>query len=101
MFSFNGHEAEQLARLEEEADRVCVSCGCTAAHACPAGCSWVSPDFNLCTACVGPFPCAGYRTCTNTVPHRDEPCPDCCARNERENAGGCPGCGGYCQTACR
>jgi hypothetical protein len=29
--------------------RMCKICGCTNAHACPAGCSWVEPD--LCSRC--------------------------------------------------
>lgn len=30
--------------------RRCRSCGCTDAHACPGGCSWVEAD--LCSACT-------------------------------------------------
>jgi hypothetical protein len=29
----------------------CRGCGCTDAHACPGGCSWVGPD--LCSTCDG------------------------------------------------
>ena len=47
------------------------------------------------------FPCTGYAGCKNMMPDDDLVCRECEARNERENAGGCPGCGGNCQTACR
>lgn len=47
------------------------------------------------------FPCRGYRGCANLVDSDDGVCGECHDRNERENAGGCPGCGGFCRTACR
>lgn len=34
--------------------RKCRVCGCTDDHACEGGCAWVSPDEDLCTACVRP-----------------------------------------------
>lgn len=30
----------------------CVSCGCTNDNACPGGCSWVSMNPPVCSACV-------------------------------------------------
>lgn len=47
------------------------------------------------------FPCSGYQDCRNQMESEDDVCADCIERNQRENAGGCPGCGGACQTACR
>lgn len=47
------------------------------------------------------YPCSGYSDCTNSVAEEDDVCGECVKRDERENAGGCPGCGGYCQVACR
>lgn len=31
---------------------ICTGCGCTDAQACPGGCSWVSYDPPVCSACV-------------------------------------------------
>lgn len=45
------------------------------------------------------FPCTGFKGCPNMMPDDDMVCRDC-ERRERDN-GGCPGCGGNCQTACR
>lgn len=32
----------------------CISCGCTEDNACPGGCTWVSLDPPLCSACAEP-----------------------------------------------
>ena len=50
---------------------------------------------------AGYFPCAGYPDCKVMVDDEEGICDACYDRNEQENAGGCPGCGGNCQTACR
>lgn len=60
----------------------------------------------LCSECIAEltretFHCAGYKDCTNLVDTDDAVCGECHDRNERDNAGGCPGCGGFCRTACR
>lgn len=39
---------------EEVAEVRCVRCGCSQMDACPGGCSWVSSDPALCSACVRP-----------------------------------------------
>ncbi|HEY3898948.1 MAG TPA: hypothetical protein VGM54_10065 [Chthoniobacter sp.] len=30
----------------------CMVCGCTQEEACPGGCSWVNPNFTLCSVCL-------------------------------------------------
>jgi len=42
MFSFNAANAVA----------VCIGCGCTDLEACEGGCSWVSLDPPVCSACV-------------------------------------------------
>lgn len=39
-----------IAGLEEPLFRQCMGCGCTDEHACPGGCSWVTP--RLCSRCA-------------------------------------------------
>lgn len=61
-----------------------------------------SVSFDPCECvCHDTFPCAGYSDCLNVVNHEDGVCLGCQQRDESANAGGCPGCGGHCVTACR
>ena len=46
-------------------------------------------------------PCAGFKGCPNMVNDEDDVCRECERREANRQAGGCPGCGGTCQTACR
>lgn len=46
----------------------------------------------------GDFPCQGFKGCERRVGHEDGVCGPC---QDREPTGGCPGCGGNCQVACR
>jgi hypothetical protein len=60
----------------------------------------------LCAECLDgmsreTFPCTGYSNCRNLVDSDDGVCGECHDRNDRENNGGCPGCGGSCPVACR
>lgn len=80
----------------------CVhACGSRAETECSHGrtCGDCFKDACADNARPDDFPCAGYAGCTNTVDDEDGVCGDCEARGE--NTGGCPGCGGNCQTACR
>lgn len=41
-------------RCEVIETRACQICGCTDDRACPGGCSWVSVDPPICSACIEP-----------------------------------------------
>lgn len=73
----------------------CDPCGllraCSGATAAEAVARW--------NALPADFACAGFKGCGNRVDDEDGVCGECEARSYPE--GGCPGCGGACQTACR
>lgn len=57
-FSFNFHAQAAVAAAEEQEDVIfgivdpaCIGCGCTEDAACRGGCSWVSLDPPVCSAC--------------------------------------------------
>jgi hypothetical protein len=43
---------EQRLRDVQEGLPECIECGCTENACCPGGCSWVSMNPPLCSACV-------------------------------------------------
>lgn len=48
------HRAKRSKALKPSDDpvRSCKFCGCTDERACPTGCTWVSPNVDLCDACI-------------------------------------------------
>lgn len=45
-------EAVEVGARPRTAGLACTVCGCTDGNACPGGCSWVSIDPPVCSACV-------------------------------------------------
>lgn len=52
----NAHDVTEQWRnpvaIEFDDEVACVACGCTEDNACTGGCSWVSEDPPVCSACV-------------------------------------------------
>lgn len=50
------HIQKQYVERKKPRRGVCYVCGCTEAHACDGGCSWVDEKQNLCSACDAELP---------------------------------------------
>ncbi|HEX4521053.1 MAG TPA: hypothetical protein VH063_15840 [Gaiellaceae bacterium] len=50
--TLTGRQALEAAAHAEDDGPACVSCGCTENRACEGGCSWVSLNPPICSACL-------------------------------------------------